>query len=315
MTDLYFRFETIEELNQMSKELDMKISDIMVEREMLTSGLKREDIIYQMSQSADVMNNSIQKGIAGVSSVTGLTGFDAAKLYKYLREGNETVSGSATLYAVCYAIAANEFNASMGLICASPTAGSCGVLPGVLFALKDNFELSGKQIVEFLLTAGAYGLVIANLASISGSAGGCQAEVGSASGMAAAAAVIARGGSNEQAAHACAMALKNLLGLVCDPVAGLVEIPCVKRNAIGAANALMCCDLALAGIESRIPCDEVITAMGEIGGLMPLALRETALGGLASTPTGKQIETRVLHKKGKKTGLSSDAPERKFIAE
>lgn len=291
------RFSTVNELLGICAAQGKTIAEVMIDSEISQGFLAREDVIYQISMSLDVMRNSVDKGLAGVRSVTGLTGYDAERLNKYLKEGNEPLSGSATMYAVAYALAANEFNASMGLICASPTAGSCGVIPGVLYSISDTLELSRDKQLEFLLVTGAFGLVLANNASISGAGGGCQAEVGSASGMAAAAAVIASGGTNEQAAHACAMALKNLLGLVCDPVAGLVEIPCVKRNAIGAANALIAADMALAGIESRIPCDEVIVAMGEIGRALPLSLRETALGGLAATPTGKRIEAEVLYTK------------------
>jgi L-serine dehydratase len=291
-----YRFESVERLLQICAENSLSIADVMIMSETKSGQLSREEILYQTSQSLDVMQNSVDKGLRGVTSVSGLTGMDAGKAFEYTRSGRDSASGRQVMSAVSYAVAANEFNASMGLICAAPTAGSCGVLPGVLFSLRDTFDLSRDQMIEFLLTSAAFGLVIANAASIAGAAGGCQAEVGSASAMAAAAAVIACGGTGEQAAHACAMALKGLLGLVCDPVAGLVEIPCVKRNAIGAANALMCCDMALAGIKSRIPCDEVIIAMGEIGSALPLTLRETALGGLAATPTGQRMEREVLGK-------------------
>jgi L-serine dehydratase len=175
----------------------------------------------------------------------------------------------------------------MGLICATPTAGSSGVLPAVMFAAQEKLQAEEEVVINHLFTAGAIGYIIANNASISGAAGGCQAEVGSASAMAAAALTEMAGGTPSQAAHAMAMALKNMLGLSCDPVAGLVEVPCIKRNAAGAVNAFAAAEMALAGVESRIPWDEVISAMYRIGLSMPISLKETALGGLAATETGK----------------------------
>jgi L-serine dehydratase len=190
-------------------------------------------------------------------------------------------------------MATNEVNAAMGIVCATPTAGSSGVIPGALLALKDKLNPSREQMLRFLFTAGAFGLVVANNASISGAAAGCQAEIGSASGMAAAAVVELAGGVPRQSAHAMALALQNVLGLVCDPVAGLVEIPCIMRSAMGAANAMVAADLALAGIESRIPCDEVISAMARVGQALPASLRETGQGGLADTPTGRALAAQV----------------------
>jgi L-serine dehydratase len=167
------------------------------------------------------------------------------------------------------------------------------VVPGTLFAVRDKLNPTREQMISFLFTSGAFGFVVANNASISGAAGGCQAEVGSAAGMAAAAIVEMAGGTPAQCAEAMAITLKNMLGLVCDPVAGLVEVPCVKRNAMGAANAMVAADMALAGITSRIPCDEVIDAMYKIGQTMPTALKETAQGGLAATPTGRRLEAKI----------------------
>lgn len=198
--------------------------------------------------------------------------------------------------AVENAIATNEVNAAMGVICATPTAGSSGTLPGALFMLKQRLGLSEDQMIRFLFTAGGLGLIIANHAGIAGATGGCQEEVGSASAMAAAAAVEAAGGSPEQSSQALAIALSNLLGLVCDPIAGLVEIPCVKRNAIGAGNALIAADMALAGCTSMIPADECISALDKVGRSMSVDLRETGLGGLAGTPTGQAIKTKIFGK-------------------
>ena len=185
-----------------------------------------------------------------------------------------------------------EHNACMGCIVAAPTAGACGVLPAVLIPLQRKERLTDEQMIQCLYAAAGFGQVIATRASISGAEGGCQAEVGSASAMAAAALVSARGGTPKQMAAACAIALQNVMGLVCDPVAGLVEVPCVKRNVMGAVNALSCADMALAGLDGGIPCDEVIDAMGAVGRAMPSSLRETGQGGLAATPTGRKIAER-----------------------
>ena len=186
-----------------------------------------------------------------------------------------------------------ESNACMRRIVAAPTAGACGVLPAVLLPLCKYEELSQHQLLEALYVASGIGAVIAYRACIAGASGGCQAEIGTASAMAAGALVALRQGSGAQIGHAVAMALKNLMGLICDPIAGLVEVPCVKRNVIGAVNAVSAADMAMAGIESRIPVDEVIDAMGEVGHRMPVEFRETALGGLAATPTGRCIKKRM----------------------
>jgi L-serine dehydratase len=186
-----------------------------------------------------------------------------------------------------------ESNACMCRIVAAPTAGACGVLPAVLLPLCRWEELSQQQILEALYVASGIGAVVAHRASIAGASGGCQAEIGTASAMAAGALVALRRGSAAQIGHAVAITLKNLMGLVCDPVAGLVEVPCVKRNVIGAMNAVSAADMALAGIESRIPVDEVIDAMGDVGRRMPVEFRETALGGLAATPTGQEVKRRM----------------------
>ena len=182
----------------------------------------------------------------------------------------------------------------MGKVVAAPTAGSCGILPGTIVSMLEEGLCDERAAVMALFTAGAIGMVIAQQASIAGAQGGCQAECGSASAMAAAALVELCGGTPAQSAHACAMAIKNQLGLVCDPVAGLVEVPCVKRNVMGAVNALSCAEMALAGITSVIPCDEVIDAMGRVGSLLSPDLRETGQGGLAATPEGIKMRDRIM---------------------
>ncbi|MGM9927476.1 MAG: L-serine ammonia-lyase, iron-sulfur-dependent, subunit alpha [Bacillus sp. (in: firmicutes)] len=285
-------FKNVAELVQMAEKQNKKISDIMIEQEMKVTGLTKEAVLQKMEQNLDVMEKAIERGLEGVSSHTGLTGGDAVLLQKYIATG-KSLSGAVLLDAVSKAVATNEVNAAMGMICATPTAGSAGVVPGTLFALKEKLQPTRQEMIAFLFTAGAFGFVVANNATISGAAGGCQAEVGSAAGMAAAAIVEMAGGTPAQCAEAMAITLKNMLGLVCDPVAGLVEVPCVKRNALGASNAVVAADMAMAGVKSRIPCDEVIEAMFKIGQSMPVALRETAQGGLAATPTGKRLEKEI----------------------
>jgi len=282
----------VAELVSLAERENKKISEIMIEQEVRVTGRTREEVIAKMEQNLDVMEKAIERGLAGVQSHSGLTGGDAVLLQQYIAKGN-SLAGELLLDAVSKAVATNEVNAAMGIICATPTAGSAGVVPGTLFAIKNKLKPTREQMVAFLFTSGAFGFVVANNASISGAAGGCQAEVGSASGMAAAAIVEMAGGTPAQCAEAMAITLKNMLGLVCDPVAGLVEVPCVKRNAMGASNAVVAADMALAGIKSRIPCDEVIEAMFKIGQTMPVALRETAQGGLAATPTGKALEAKI----------------------
>ncbi|CAM3188784.1 L-serine ammonia-lyase, iron-sulfur-dependent, subunit alpha [Sporolactobacillus spathodeae] len=296
-------FQTVKELVELAEKDQKKISEIMIETEIETTGSNREAIFAKMSSNLDVMEDAVKRGISeNIRSHSGLTGGDAKRLQAYLAEG-QTLSGVAMLDAVSKAMATNEVNAAMGVICATPTAGSAGVVPGTLFGLCERLKPAPTrdQMVRFLFTAGAFGFVVANNASISGAAGGCQAEVGSATGMAAAAAVELAGGSPQQSAHAMAIALGNMLGLICDPVAGLVEVPCVKRNAVGASTALVAADMALAGIESRIPCDEVIEAMYRVGRMMPAAFRETAQGGLADTPRGRALKRQIFGHDGQKS--------------
>ncbi|HBI0010454.1 TPA: L-serine ammonia-lyase, iron-sulfur-dependent, subunit alpha [Staphylococcus aureus] len=287
-------FDSIRETIDYAVENNMSFADIMVKEEMELSGKSRDEVRAQMKQNLDVMRDAVIKGTTGdgVKSVTGYTGHDAAKLRDY-NETHHALSGYEMIDAVKGAIATNEVNAAMGIICATPTAGSSGTIPGALFKLEKTHDLTEEQMIDFLFTSALFGRVVANNASVAGATGGCQAEVGSASAMAAAAAVAIFGGSPEASGHAMALAISNLLGLVCDPVAGLVEIPCVMRNAIGSGNALISADLALAGIESRIPVDEVIEAMDKVGRNLPASLRETGLGGLAGTPTGEAIKRKI----------------------
>ncbi|OFI48633.1 L-serine dehydratase, iron-sulfur-dependent subunit alpha [Floricoccus tropicus] len=286
-------FYSIKELvDQANTNHNGNISELMIATEIEVTGRTREEIISMMQYNLEVMMNSVVDGLTATKSATGLTGGDALKMDDYIKSG-KGLSDSTILSAVRNAMAVNELNAKMGLVCATPTAGSAGCVPAVLESASNKLDLSHEQQIDFLFTAGAFGLVIANNASISGAEGGCQAEVGSASAMAAAALVQAAGGTAFQASQAVAFVIKNLLGLICDPVAGLVEVPCVKRNAMGASFAFVAADMALAGIESKIPTDEVIQAMYQVGTAMPSAFRETAEGGLAKTPTGERLMEEI----------------------
>lgn len=288
-------FGTVKELVDIAEQQNKPISEIMIEQEMLITRRSREEIVAQMDNNLSVMESAVEQGLQGVTSTSGLTGGDAVLLQQYIKTG-KSLSGDLLLDAVSKAVATNEVNAAMGMICATPTAGAAGIVPGTLFAVKDKLNPTREQMVNYLFTSGAFGFVVANNASISGAAGGCQAETGSAASMAAAAIVEMAGGTPQQSAEAFSIVMKNMLGLVCDPVAGLVEVPCVKRNAMGAAKALVGADMALAGVVSKIPTDEVIDAMYRIGQTMPSALRETAKGGLAATPTGKRLEAEIFGK-------------------
>ncbi len=285
-------FHSIEELIVQSKNYD-SVAALMIATEIALTGRSREEILQLMERNLTVMEQSIIEGVAGVTSVTGLTGGDAARMNDYLLAG-EFLSGEIILNAVRNAIAVNEVNAKMGLVCATPTAGSAGVVPGVLMACREPLGLTRAQQLDFLFVAGAFGLVMANNASISGAEGGCQAEIGSASAMAAAALVWAKGDSAEQSAQAVVITLKNMMGLICDPVAGLVEVPCVKRNVLGSSQAFISADMALAGIKSVIPADEVIAAMYQVGRQMPAIFKETAEGGLAMTPTAQRLTKELM---------------------
>ena len=252
-------------------------------------------LVQRMQEYLAVMRGAIDYGLTGVRSTSGLSGGDGLRLKNWhsTAQNKNSILGPLTAKAAAYALAANEANAAMGRICAAPTAGSSGVLPAVLFSISEERGSTQEALALALISGGAIGMVIASRASLSGAEGGCQAECGSAAAMAAGAAVDLLGGTPQQVGHAVALALKNLLGLVCDPVAGLVEVPCVKRNAGATMIALLAADMALAGIKSVIPVDEVIDAMAAIGRSMPDALRETGRGGLAATPTGLECAERI----------------------
>ena len=225
-------------------------------------------------------------------SLSGLVGGDGERMRRYARE-KQPLSGAYLQEVIATALCVGESNACMRKIVAAPTAGACGVLPAVLVPLYQSGQAEEEEILQALYVAAGIGAVVGYRACIAGAAGGCQAEIGTASAMAAGALTALRGGSGAQVGHAVAMALKNLMGLICDPVAGLVEVPCVKRNVVGAVNAVSCADMALAGITSRVPVDQVIDCMGDVGRRLPVEFRETALGGLAVTPFGQSVKEQL----------------------
>ena len=225
-------------------------------------------------------------------SLSGLVGGDGERMRRSARE-KQPLSGAYLQEVIATALCVGESNACMRKIVAAPTAGACGVLPAVLVPLYQSGQAGEEEILRALYVAAGIGAVVGYRACIAGAAGGCQAEIGTASAMAAGALTALRGGSGEQVGHAVAMALKNLMGLICDPVAGLVEVPCVKRNVVGAVNAVSCADMALAGITSRVPVDQVIDCMGDVGRRLPVEFRETALGGLAATPFGQSVKEQL----------------------
>lgn len=287
------RFTRIRDLVALAGEKQVPISAIVEQYEIERSQLPAEEIHQTMLDNLQVMREAVASGLTGTEkSASGLVGGDANRLLNRMEQGC-TLGGGAMNRAAAYALAVNEINAAMGRIVACPTAGSCGIVPGVILAAAESLQCSDEQLVAALFTSAGIGVVIAENASISGAKGGCQAECGSAAAMAAGAVVEMAGGTPDQVSHALALALKSTLGVVCDPVAGLVEVPCVKRNAFGAVQALLAADMALAGITSVIPADEVIDAMHQIGLLIPKSLRETSEAGLAKTPTALQIEKRL----------------------
>ena len=282
-------FKNASELLALCTQQQLPISEIMRRRECQLGETTRDEVTHRMKRALEIMRSSALTPLkTPVKSMGGLIGGEAKKLAQHAAKGR-SICGDVLHKAAQYAMAVLEVNASMGLIVAAPTAGSAGVLPGMLFALQDRYNISDERLIDALFNAGAVGYLAMRNATVAGAVGGCQAEVGAASGMAAAALVDIKGGTAEQCAEAFAMALTNLEGLVCDPVAGLVEIPCIKRNVIGAMNAVSAADMALAGVVGHIPADEVIDAMAEVGNAMSKDLRETGIGGLAGTPTGRAI--------------------------
>ncbi len=276
-----------------SKSMQLTLSEIYMEEQSKKLGQRKEDLLLEMEKRWAIMSSSAQKGLHGaLNPLGGIIGGEAFKMREY-RKHNKSYSGSSLVNAMAYAFSTSEYNASMGKICAAPTAGSAGILPAAILSAKEQHGFSDEVCLYALFTAGGIGELIAKTATVSGAEGGCQAECGSAAAMAAGALVELSGGSSEMVFHAASIALKNVMGLVCDPIAGLVEAPCSKRNASGVVNAMISADMALAGVESVIPFDEVVLAMKEVGDRLDPDLRETGKGGVAATPTGQRIADRI----------------------
>ncbi len=290
-------FESLVEAVEQAERDGLSLGELALRSEAADGLRSREEVEATLQRALDVMRQAIARGLPGdLRSVSGLVGGDAARV----ANGKGPLAGTVFTASLAAALAVQEVNAAMGVIVAAPTAGGAGVLPGVLLGLSQLRPVSDATLIRALAAAGLVGAVVAVRASLSGAEGGCQAETGAAAGMAAAAGVDLLGGSPVEAAHACALTMQGTLGLVCDPLGGLVEVPCVYRNATGAAMALAGIEMALAGVRFPIPVDEVIDTMGEIGRTMDVRYRETAGGGLAATPTGRKLaRERLVQLKGK----------------
>lgn len=288
-----FDYNSLASLIDAAAASGLPVSTLVLQQQAKQLETTEEAIFQRMKETYQVMKDCIEPGCdPDLRSTSGLTGGSAYKMSQVSRSG-KSLTGSLISGALYRALAVSELNAAMGRIVAAPTAGSCGILPAALLTMEEERGCSEHDCIMAMFTASAVGMVIANNASLAGAQGGCQAECGSAAAMAAAAITELCGGTPEMISHAVAITLKNILGLVCDPVAGLVEIPCIKRNASGVAGAFVAAELALAGIESAIPADEVIIAMKKVGDLMSSTLKETAEGGLAATPTGRRLHEQV----------------------
>lgn len=277
---------SIAALLQDARDHDRSLADVVLRAEVAESGRPEEEIRQRIRQTLQVMRRAIDEGLQGdVRSPSGLTGGRAARL---LANGPRLLGGTVTTM-LARAVGTLEVNAAMGLIVAAPTAGAAGVLPAIVVTAGEILEEDDERLVDAMLVAGGVGGVIAHRASLSGAAGGCQAETGSAAAMGAAAVTWLAGGDHDQVSTAVALSLQGMLGLICDPIGGLVEIPCIYRNASAAMQALAAAEMALAGLDFPVPADEVIDVMGEVGRKMPVAYRETAQGGLAATPSARRL--------------------------
>ena len=284
--------ESLAALEKAGKEKDLV--EAIIASDCLDRGATREDSLTRMHVLYAAIRHAKEGYDPALRSRSGMVGGDGAKMREYVAKG-KTICGDYIGGVIAQAVEMGESNACMKCIVAAPTAGSCGVLPAVLLPYQQRENLDDETMVRAMYVAGAIGQVIAQKASIAGAAGGCQAEIGTASAMGAAALCYLGGGDSQAVCHAAAIAIKSLLGLVCDPIAGLVEVPCVKRNAAGAMIAMTSADMALAGIRSAVPPDEVILAMREVGDKMDVSLRETGLGGVAGTPFGQAMTEKMLN--------------------
>jgi L-serine dehydratase len=285
-------YKNAEMLLSMTQSDSCRICDVVLKNEAKTSGTTPEKIIDRMDKVLEVMLEASNKGLQEyVMSVSGMSGGSAKLLYDRIN-GGHSLSGGIIPIAMARALSCSEVNASMGKIVAAPTAGSCGILPAVIITCGEALGCDRRDMIDGLFTASGIGQIIGRNATLAGAEGGCQAECGSAAAMAAAAAVEMSGGTPEMAFSAGAIALQNVMGLVCDPIAGLVEVPCANRNASGAVNAITSAEMALAGIRSFVPFDQVVFSMYRVGKAMPEELRETAMGGIAATPIGEEMKKK-----------------------
>lgn len=276
---------------------NISISEYTITEEIKKTEDSLQNILNKMNKNLEVMRQAVNYGTENnVKSLSGFIGGDGFKLNNYASSGN-TLTGEFLVKAMARAVACSEVNAAMGKIVAAPTAGSCGILPAVIITAGEKLGKSDDELVKALFTASGVGILIAKNATLSGAEGGCQAECGSAAAMGAAAVVEMMGGNPEMALDAAAMVIKNTLGLVCDPIAGLVEVPCAKRNIAGAVSALTMADIAMGGVKSIIPFDDCVSAMYRVGKQLPCELRETAMGGLATTKTGEKLRYKLENSK------------------
>ena len=281
-------FSKMSEIIEASQTKNLPLWKVILEDDVQERKVTEKESFSRMEKMLDAMLEADKKYDPNLRSQSGLSGGDGARLEAFRKKENRLI-GTFLAMVMEKAVKMAESNACMGRIVAAPTAGSCGVIPAVLLTYLEEKNVEKTRVVEALFVAAGIGQVIAETASISGAEGGCQAEIGSASSMAAGALTYLENGDNEQIANASAMAMKNMLGLTCDPVAGLVEVPCIKRNVSGAVNAIISCQMSMAGIKSAIPVDEVFETMGRIGKLIPACLRETSLEGLAATPSALKL--------------------------
>lgn len=289
-------YNTVYDLCKLSGEKNKAIWEIVLENEIAISGKTKEEIFRELKIRFEVMENSALKALdRPYDTVGNLIRGSAFTQNQYTKEKGG-ICGSFINRVMALALSCCEINAAMGKICAAPTAGSCGILPAVLISVRERYELDAEKVYEGMLTASGIGAVVMKNATVAGAEGGCQAECGVAAAMAGAAAVHMCGGTSDMCANACGFALMNVMGLVCDPVAGLVQLPCAMRNASQAVNALISADMALSGAPCRIPPDEIIEAMYHVGKALPASLKETAEGGLAATPEGKKISREIFGK-------------------
>lgn len=289
-----YLYDTIEDIVRLADRESISFSEVVLRSEIESTGSTKEEVLAEIRRRIQIFKESVRDGIADTrKSKSGMSGGQA----KQLDERQPLFLSDLAYRALRYAISVNEANAKMFRIVACPTAGACGILPGVMQAVGEVYECNEEAYVNGFLAAAGVGNVVTNQACVAGAVGGCQAEVGTAAAMASACAVAMMGGTTEEVVTAMTLCMKNVLGLVCDPVAGLVEVPCVKRNGIYAVHALASAEMAMAGLRSRIPADEVIGAMDSIGRALPEALRETSEGGLAKTKIGVDITNRLAHQK------------------